>query len=169
MLRELDLPETERAGLAARLIAVGATVIAAHTPLPGCVGVHLPARAPVVGGFFGRSCHSAAEVRAAAAEGAAYVTLSPYAASESKPGYRPIDPAEFKVQIGIPVYALGGITPANAADALAAGADGLAVMGSAMRAEDPGAVVTTLRTLINSKKSGPPPRESAVDHGGGAR
>jgi thiamine monophosphate synthase len=42
------------------------------------------------------------------------------------------------------VFALGGITAANAAQARAAGAYGVAVMGAVMRADDPGAVVAAL-------------------------
>lgn len=41
----------------------------------------------------------------------------------------------------LPVVAIGGITPENAAQAVAAGASGLAVVSALMRAEAPGAVV----------------------------
>jgi thiamine-phosphate pyrophosphorylase len=44
----------------------------------------------------------------------------------------------------IPVYALGGIAPGNAAAARAAGAYGVAVMGAVMRAPDPAGVVAAL-------------------------
>ncbi|GAA0970329.1 Thiamine-phosphate synthase [Nocardioides aquaticus] len=45
---------------------------------------------------------------------------------------------------GVPVYALGGIDATNAADFRTAGADGVAVMGAVMRADDPAAVVEQL-------------------------
>jgi thiamine monophosphate synthase len=163
VIRELDEEPAAREALAAALVAAGATVIAAHSPLPSASGVHLPAcnaqfsELPPPSGtaevsrtarytLFGRSCHSAAEVRAAAAEGAAYATLSPYALTASKPGYGPaLPPEEYAAAAAaLPVYALGGITPGNAADAIAAGAHGVAVMGEVMRADDPAAVVAAL-------------------------
>lgn len=156
VVRELDETELARTALAAALEAEGATVIAAHTPLYGCAGVHLPATSHEVsavaprGVTFGRSCHSAEEVRAAAAEGASWVTLGPFAVTESKPGHEPIAREEYAAaaEAGIRVYALGGITPANVVDAIAAGADGVAVMGAVMRAEEPAAVVAELLDVL---------------------
>jgi thiamine-phosphate pyrophosphorylase len=149
VLRELDEEPDAREALAAALVAAGATVIAAHWPLPSASGVHLPAggSVPAPGIVFGRSCHSSAEVHAAAAEGAAYVTLSPFALTESKPGYGPaLPPSEYAAAAAaaVPVYALGGITPDNAADAIAAGVHGVAVIGEVMRADDPASVVREL-------------------------
>ena len=144
VLRELDLPIGRRAALAASLARSGASVIAAHTPVPGAIGVHLPARAPAVQSRFGRSCHSAAALAAAAAEGAEYATLSPFSSTPSKPGYGPPLPPEAFASAPLPVYALGGVTVANAGAALTAGAFGLAAMGAIMRATDPGAVVSAL-------------------------
>ncbi|GAA4100354.1 thiamine phosphate synthase [Nocardioides kongjuensis] len=151
VVRELDETELARTALAAACEAAGASVIAAHTPLYGCVGVHLPLGAPVPADLpFGRSCHTADEVRAAAVEGASWVTLGPFASTESKPGYEPVDRAVYDAaaEVGIRVYALGGVTPDNVADAIAAGADGVAVMGSVMRAEDPAAVVGALLDVL---------------------
>lgn len=150
VLRELDLPPEQRAALAVAVADTGATVIAAHNLLPGSAGVHLPAAAPMAlgEGLVGRSCHSAEEVRRAAAEGATYCTLSPFAASPSKPGYGPpIDAADLAGR-EVPVYALGGITAANAADALAAGAHGVAVMGEVMRSPDPAATLARLLEAV---------------------
>jgi thiamine-phosphate pyrophosphorylase len=157
VLRELDEEPAAREALAAALVAAGATVIAARTVLPSASGVHLAAGtpAPAPGTMFGRSCHSAAEVRAAAAEGAAYVTLSPFALTASKPGYGPaLAPEEYAASAGaaIPVYALGGITPDNAADAIGAGARGVAVMGEVMRSDDPAAVVRALRAAVPAEE-----------------
>jgi len=148
ILRELDLPHDERAHLAAALSAAGARVIAAHESLPTCVGVQVPAGAPAGSGIWGRSCHSADEVAAAAAEGALWATLSPFAETQSKPGYGPPVARAAYAGHSIPVYALGGVTPTNAADAVAAGAYGLAVMGAVMRADDPAHVVSELLTAV---------------------
>jgi thiamine-phosphate pyrophosphorylase len=98
--------------------------------------------------WLGRSCHSREEVRRAAEEGATYATLSPYAVSWSKPGYGPPLPAEAFAGHPIPVLALGGIDPGNAAEAREAGAHGVAVMGAVMRADDPAATVHDLLEAI---------------------
>ncbi len=41
----------------------------------------------------------------------------------------------------VPVYALGGVDASNAAQCRAAGAAGVAIMGAAMRAADPEAMI----------------------------
>ncbi|GAB3251700.1 thiamine phosphate synthase [Nocardioides dilutus] len=150
VLRETDLADEQRAGLAADLAAAGLAVIAAHRPVPGASGLHLASRQPAPApdasraASWGRSCHSAPDVVAAAREGAQWATLSPYAPTGSKPGYGPPLPAEAFAGHVIPVYALGGITPGNAAAARATGAYGVAVMGAVMRAPDPAGVVAAL-------------------------
>jgi len=149
VVRELDLTEPQRAALAQEVAALGAAVISAHTLLPGAIGVHLPASAPTPRYMFGRSCHSAEEVRRAAAAGAAYATLSPYAVTASKPGYGPPLPSDEFAGHAIPVFALGGITPHNARTAVAAGAHGVAVMGAVMRSPDPGATVARLLAEVD--------------------
>lgn len=154
ILRELDEPPAQRAALAAAATDLGLTIVAARTPLPAAAGVHLASAAPAAAvprtGLWGRSCHHRGEVTAAAAHGAAYATLSPYAATDSKPGYGPPLRAGDLAGHPIPVYALGGITPANAAAALAEGAYGVAVMGAVMRAAEPGEVVRALITEIGA-------------------
>lgn len=150
LLRELDLPEDERAKIADHARTAGLEVVAAHRAVPGCSGVHLPAGAPrpAVAARWGRSCHSRADVVAAAADGAWWATLSPYAATASKPGHGPPLPADAWSRLPVATYALGGITPANAAAARAAGAYGVAVMGAVMRADDPATVVADLLAAV---------------------
>ncbi|MFE6647633.1 thiamine phosphate synthase [Nocardioides sp. NPDC057772] len=167
VLRELDEPVEHRARLAELLMARGLDVIAAHTPLPGAVGLNLPASASCNTSFggpparserpdgptnsvlhLGRSCHSPADVARAAEDGFDYAMLSPYALTESKPGYGPpLGPAAF-ADLPLPTYALGGITPDNAAEAVEAGAHGVAVMGAVMRADEPAQVVRDLLTAL---------------------
>lgn len=142
VLRELDLADAPRAALARALVDVGATVIAAHRPLPSTIGTHLPAPAPGVG--LGRSCHSRDEVVAAAEQGAAYATLGPIGPSVSKPGYGPPLRLGDLADLPIPVFALGGVTTDNAGAVLAAGAYGVAVMGAVMRAASPAVAVDRL-------------------------
>lgn len=152
VLREPDLPEARRADLATALTE-HVRVISAHTLLPTAVGLHLASRQPAddAGGapFHGRSCHDDGEVARAVTGGAAYVTVSPVAASASKPGYGPaLGLADLRRAVaaagGVPVLALGGVDPGNAAELRAAGAHGLAVMGAVMRAPDPAGVVARL-------------------------
>lgn len=158
LLRELDLSDEHRAALARALADLGATVVAGHRPLPGAVGVHLPSGRPATAGApgvtaasaqpWGRSCHTVADVSAAAADGAGWVTLGPFAATPSKPGYGPpVEPAGYAGH-DVPVYALGGIGAHNAGAAVDAGAHGVAVMGAVMRAEAPGAVVRDLLAAV---------------------
>lgn len=154
VLRELDEPLEHRAKVAELLAGLGLNVIAAHAPLPAAVGLHLPASARCdtasVGLHRGRSCHSATEVARAAEEGFDYAMLSPYALTESKPGYGPpLGPDAF-VDLPLPTYALGGITPDNAAAAVAAGAHGVAVMGAVMRAEETAEVVRDLLAALGT-------------------
>jgi thiamine-phosphate pyrophosphorylase len=147
VVRELDLDPAARQRLVARLSAIsGLTVLSARTPVARAAGVHLAAgqQRPAVD-WFGRSCHDLAGVRRAADEGAAYVTLSPFGATASKPGYGPpVRREHYAADLGVPVFALGGVEPANAASARSAGAHGVAVMGCVMRADDPAAVVRDL-------------------------
>ncbi|MPZ94434.1 MAG: thiamine phosphate synthase [Propionibacteriales bacterium] len=159
ILRERDLEDRERAELAfdltQLLAAVDGRLIVAAPELGSPHGVHLRAadpwprtRPPLVG----RSCHDAAEVQRARTEAVDYLLVSPVARSESKPGYGP--PlgrrtlqrlASSRDVAGRPaVYALGGVGPGTAATWIAAGADGVAVMGAVMRADDPRVVVRAL-------------------------
>ena len=149
LLRELDLARRNRELLAQSLHELGLTIIAAHTKVRGCVGVHLPAgkRSSRIE-VWGRSCHSPDEVLLAQRDGARWATLSPFAASASKAGYGPALPPEAFDGHGIPVFALGGIDAGNAADAVAAGAHGVAVMGAVMRADDPAGVVADLLEAV---------------------
>lgn len=146
VVREHDLDPTSRHALVAGLADVdGLTVISSRIPDPAAHGLHLAAhQPPPVGGCWGRSCHTGEEVAAAAAQGAAWVTLSPYAASASKPGHGPTLPSDAFAGRPVPVLALGGIDVTNTAAARSAGAHGVAVMGAVMRAADPARVVAEL-------------------------
>jgi thiamine-phosphate pyrophosphorylase len=166
-LREKDLPAAERLALLAELVALGrrfCATVTVHDDLDAAVaagagGVHLPgggdpgeARAKLRNGLIGVSAHSAAEAASLIASGAGYVTISPVFLTDSKPGYGPalgLDGlAAAAAAARGPVVALAGITPANAASCLKAGAAGVAVMGEVMRAADPEAAVRALIRAI---------------------
>ncbi|MPZ62626.1 MAG: thiamine phosphate synthase [Propionibacteriales bacterium] len=157
VLRERDLPAAERERLAAELADVvhpaGGRLFAAAPGVDGCDGVQLRAAEPMPSprpAYVGRSCHDSVELDRAARERCDHVTLSPVAVTASKPGYGPaLGRAGLRgcldaVPDHPPVFALGGVTPANALQWRAGGAYGVAVMGGVMRAADPAVVVAAL-------------------------
>lgn len=146
VVREHDLDPGHRHALVRALAEiVGLTVISSRIPDDSAQGLHLAAHQhPPVDGSWGRSCHSRGDVARAVEQGASWVTLSPYAVSASKPGHGPALPRRDFAGHPLPVLALAGVDATNAADAVAAGAHGVAVMGAVMRAEDPATVVADL-------------------------
>ena len=158
VLREKDLPRAVRAHLADQLRPIlteaGALlVVASDATIPAdgvhlAAGDHLPANRPEL---VGRSCHDPAGLRAAAAEGCDWATLSPIFPSPSKPGYGPVLGRAALASAPLPVYALGGVDVGRAAACVAAGAVGVAVMGAVMRATDPAAVVANLLRALDSE------------------
>lgn len=177
-LRDRDLDAVERGGLARRLVrltdAAGATLTmggdAALAAEIGAQGVHLPAASQDayarhkaehdregVRALLGVSAHGEADIRAAIAAGADYVTLSPIFETLSKPGYGPdlgLAAIARVARLGLPIIALGGITAMRAAPCLEAGAAGIAVMGEVMRADDPAAVVRLYREVLRGPRPG---------------
>lgn len=157
VVREHDLPPAKRHALVARLTEVeGLRVISSRIADDAAHGIHLAAHQAALSSAerhpWGRSCHASAEVAAAASAGASWVTLSPFAASASKPGYGPpLGPGAYAGH-RVPVLALGGVTPENAGAARAAGAYGVAVMGEVMRSLDPGRVVRDLRRAVEGAR-----------------
>lgn len=166
IVREKDLPAVERARLVVDVAELarphGSRVLvasdAALAHRVGADGVHLASRDPFPAGYLGlvgRSCHDAAELSAARAEGAGYVTLSPVGASASKPSYGPplgmSGLGEMITSSGtFPVLALGGVDAELVGGCLAAGAAGVAVMGAIMGADDPGQVIAEIRAALDA-------------------
>jgi thiamine-phosphate pyrophosphorylase len=170
-LREKDLPAAERRALLGALVTLGRrwkATVTVHEDIDAAVtagagGVHLPgggsprtARARLPGGLIGASAHSAEEAAALLGCGADYVTVSPVFTTASKPGYGPaigLDSlAEITARVSGPVIALGGITAETAPLCLAAGAYGVAVMGEAMRAPHPRAIVEAILAAISESE-----------------
>jgi thiamine-phosphate pyrophosphorylase len=101
-------------------------------------GVHLPADGlPLAAArragphlMFGRSCHSLRECREAAEEGADYVLLGPLFPPRSKDGEAHVEPRDLMqaAALGVPVFALGGISLANLDQLSGSGAAGVAAI-----------------------------------------
>lgn len=86
----------------------------------------------------GVSIHSAEEAKQAQQAGAAYVTAGHVFATDCKKGLAPRGTGfleEVCKTVTIPVYAIGGITMENVPSCLKAGAKGICLMSSLMRAE----------------------------------
>lgn len=104
--------------------------------------------AGVQGPLAGLSIHSVAEACALDPTCVDYAIAGPAFATASKPGYGPAlgtdDIRGIAGATRVPIIAIGGITPERIPDIVAAGAAGVAVMGSAMRSPNPGGEVRAL-------------------------
>ena len=163
-LREKDLAADAQVALArilrpiaqrfgARLTLHGDPALARTA---GLDGVHLPANGDAAAAramlgpeaLIGISIHSAAEAAALRATSVDYAIAGPAFLTASKPGYGPAlgtDGLAATCRAApVPVVAIGGIEAPDVAEVIAAGAAGVAVMGSVMRAADPRKVVEDL-------------------------
>ena len=132
----------------------------------GADGVHLgredgdarAARRALPHGLVGVSCYADADrARAAAAAGADYVAVGSVFASPTKPAAvrAPLDLiARAREASGLPVVAIGGITVANAPQAIAAGADMVAVISAVFGSADVGGAARAFARLFNDPPSG---------------
>lgn len=145
-LREKDLSGRELLALAREVVAAvsgtATRVLVNGRPDVACAagahGVQLPAEglpvAAVRGAFpgliVGASCHDAADVRSAAAAGAALVVLGPVFATPGKEsralGAEAL--AAIARDAAVPLFAIGGMDAAGAEAARAAGARGVAAI-----------------------------------------
>ncbi|ROH86352.1 Nudix family hydrolase [Pseudomethylobacillus aquaticus] len=121
------------AGSATRLVVNADVALARRI---GAHGVHLPAAQLMqctqrpVDLLCGASCHSPLELEHAARLGLDYVTLSPVQATRSHPDAVPLGWTTFAHWLAdypLPVYALGGMQPADMQQAQAHHAHGLAM------------------------------------------
>lgn len=106
--------------------------------LCGAAGVQLPERGLPVsevrrgfpGLLIGASCHSVEAARRAEAAGADFVLFGAVFGSRGKPAAGVAALAAVARAVSVPVHAIGGLRPGNAAQAVAAGARGLAAIGA---------------------------------------
>ena len=162
-IRERDLNDDDLAALCERVMArLDPSVRVAVNDRPAVarrlgIGLHLPAasaapeRRP---GLMGRSVHDEAEAAAAIADGADYAVVGTIYRTASHPGFEGgglervrmlserLDP--------IPAYAIGGISAANAALAVAAGAHGAAVRSAVLAADNPAGAARTIVAAVDA-------------------
>ena len=130
----------------------------------GADGVHLPAAGVppaearrLLGrdALVGVSCHSAEDVRRALAGGATFATFGPIHETPSKRAFgAPVGLAALRRAsgLGLPLVALGGIEPGNAAEAVAAGARGVAAIRAWLASPDPAAAVAALLAAASPER-----------------
>jgi thiamine-phosphate pyrophosphorylase len=131
-------------------------------------GVHLgrddagvrAARAALPGAIIGVSCYADPSLAGAALEaGADYVAIGSVFASPTKPraARAPLETLrEAKRISGLPVAAIGGITAGNAGEAIAAGADMLAVISALFEAPDVRSASRNFSRLFETPAPSPP-------------
>ncbi len=104
--------------------------------------------------LIGVSVHSLEEARAAARDGADYVTFGQVYSSSSHPGVPPrgIDQlAAVVAEVDIPVFAIGGIDFDNVSEVLASGCAGIAVISAISNAPDLGFATARLRAALDQE------------------
>lgn len=105
--------------------------------------------------ILGASCYDSLELaQSAAAAGATYVAFGACYPSPTKPQARRVPPALLRAArvFGLPVVAIGGITPDNAPRVVDAGADLVAVISGVFDAPDP---VHAARAYLRAFDNGP--------------
>ena len=163
-LRERDLSTRDLLALATRLRALtsrhGALLLVNDridvALACGADGVHLPAGSfaardarALLGPrrLIGVSTHHPDEVAAAAESGADFVVFGPVHDTPSKRPYGPplgLAALRRAAAASIPVYAIGGIDAARAAEARRSGAAGVAVVRAILAAADPAAAAAAV-------------------------
>ncbi len=137
-------------------------------------GVHLPAEGLPIDGvrrcaprrfLVGRSVHSLAAARQAEKDGADYLIFGPVFDTPSKAVFgAPHGPAVLRKvveAVRLPVWAIGGIGPANAAELRGIPIAGAAAISAIVAAPDPAAAVRALRAALEGTGPAPGSRDPA--------
>jgi thiamine-phosphate pyrophosphorylase len=174
-VREKDLPEDDQVELAQILLPIarrhGACLTlhgeAALAKATGVDGVHLPAGSDPAAArkllgaakLIGVSIHTVTEVETIDRNVVDYAIAGPAFETPSKPGYGPEIGRKGLSEIAraapVPVLAIGGLNATRAAEVLAAGPVGIAVMGGVMRAADPAREVRGLLSVLAQARTSP--------------
>lgn len=105
--------------------------------------------------LIGCSTHSTAQALAAVGDGADYMSCGPLFATPTKPDYTPVGVdlvKEYRQLVRTPFVAIGGIDLANVAQAIAAGADRVAVVRAVAGASDVAQAAKNFKDLILKTK-----------------
>jgi thiamine-phosphate pyrophosphorylase len=109
------------------------------------------------GFIIGVSVGCIADAVAAESAGAGYVALSPTFPTTSKenagPGHGITVLRGICSAVSIPVIAIGGISPLNVLEVIAAGAEGVAVISSVIGQEDITGAARQMKTIIRNAKA----------------
>jgi len=173
LLRDRDLPFQERLQLAQQLRALTlrrGVYFLVHGDLRlamrcGADGVHMPddgadlrvVRAEAPGLLLGVSCHDTEGLSRATEAQASFATLSPVHPTPGKAepgdelGWDRFE--ELCACCPIPVFALGGLGPDDAATALNHGAWGVAAISALFSADRPGQVLTSLVSGLGAQRT----------------
>jgi thiamine-phosphate pyrophosphorylase len=128
----------------------------------GAEGVHVGAtdlplarvRALAAGRLVGYSVTAAADVEVARRDGADYVGIGPVFPTSTKPDASPAlglaGLRDLAAAAGLPCVAIGGITPANCAAVLTAGANGVCAISAILGHDDIGAAVQRFRAALDA-------------------
>jgi thiamine-phosphate pyrophosphorylase len=177
-LREKDLSDDDQIAFVLTLLPIarryGARLTlhgdAALAKACGADGVHLPAgsNAAVARAtlgpekLIGVSLHTVTEAETIDPTIIDYAVAGPAFETPSKPGYGPEIGRKGLSEIAraapVPILAIGGLNVTRAAEVLAAGPAGIAVMGGVMRAVDPGREVSALLAIVTDAAHHPRPR-----------
>lgn len=101
--------------------------------------------------IIGASCYDSLELAEQAVKaGASYVAFGAVFPSATKPAAvrAPLSLFAAAKALGVPSVAIGGISAANAAEVIAAGADAIAVIGGLFEKDDPALAAETLSQLF---------------------
>jgi 8-oxo-dGTP diphosphatase len=158
--RSTRLPRAERAGVIVRLVEL-CRPAGAHLLVNGSMGevlgrsasgMHLTASRLLQTNerpldpehVIGASCHNRMELEHAGRLGLDFAVLGPVRRTRTHPEVEPLGWRRFRdlaAGAGLPVYALGGVTPRDLAVARRNGAHGLAMIGGIWSAREPASAV----------------------------
>jgi thiamine-phosphate pyrophosphorylase len=166
-LREKDLPAAELYGLATRIrqIVGGRALLMVNDRIDvalasGAHGIELGgsslpvdvSRTLAPDLLIGRSVHDAVNAAESVALGADLLVVGTMFASRSHPGLTPNGPSlirKIAALATVPLVGIGGITPANATQVIAAGASGVAAISTILTAYDPKDAAARLVAAVN--------------------
>ncbi|MGQ9602956.1 MAG: thiamine phosphate synthase [bacterium] len=107
--------------------------------------------------IIGASARSVESAKEAQEQGASYIGLGPFFQSPTKPWLSPLPRElirEIRVEISLPIVAIGGINEANAGIAISEGANGVAIISALRQCPDPERVVFRIREEIEKARKG---------------